>query len=436
MPDPANDARRPYIVLAAVLLVVAVVSFRQAVLLDYDFHHFYRDASYVWQHQALNPDLDGADPRARRQLPFYLPVVALLLSPIAAGGVVPAAVVWTVLQVAALATCLRILGRWAETARGQPLSGLACVALATLAALPAILVAAQFNQLSFLVLALVLAAVAALERGKAMRAGVLFGSATVLKLLPAVFLVWLLLKRQWSAAASLVLTVLVVALLPCLAVFGPADTARYHKQWWDHNVRGAPARGMADPSLREHFIDHRNQSVAAVVNRVFGRDHRYAVPVNFPVLSERACGRVAAGLWLALAAGMIWTTRRPQRALREFRLRGEAACYVLAMLVFSPLFRQYYLVWALPALVLLLRMSGGLEAGGARAAARTAVVLWIIGMVAWMSETARAYGVHLLMSIAIAALLLAVAARVDRERTDSADEDRQRSAPPPENAKA
>ncbi|MCH7650447.1 MAG: hypothetical protein IIA63_04710, partial [Nitrospinae bacterium] len=105
-----------------------------------------------------------------------------------------------------------------------------------------------------------------------------------------------------------------------------------------------------------------------------------------------------------------------------------------AMLVFSPLFRQYYLVWALPALVLLLRSSGGLEACRARTAARTAFMLWIIGMVAWLSETARAYGVHLLMSIAIAVLLLAVSARVDRERTDSTHEDRQRSAPPPENA--
>ena len=105
MPDPANDACRSYWVLAAVLLAVAVVSFRQAVRLDYDFHHFYLDARYVWQHQALNPDLDGAGPGARRQLLFYLPVVALFLSPIAAGGVVPAAAVWTVLQIAALAAC-------------------------------------------------------------------------------------------------------------------------------------------------------------------------------------------------------------------------------------------------------------------------------------------------------------------------------------------
>ncbi|MFQ6048974.1 MAG: hypothetical protein ACE5K7_06385, partial [Phycisphaerae bacterium] len=78
------------------LAAVGAVSFIQAVKLDYDFHHFYLDAAYVWQHGALNPDLETPErSQQRRRLPFYLPVVALLLSPLTSAGVKPAAAVWT-----------------------------------------------------------------------------------------------------------------------------------------------------------------------------------------------------------------------------------------------------------------------------------------------------------------------------------------------------
>jgi hypothetical protein len=424
MPSPpARDTRAwqrgSLVGLGMLLAVVGVVSYTQAVKLDYDFHHFYRDAAYVWQHGRLNPDLDNPDRSQRRQLPFYLPVVALLLSPLTAGGVHLAALLWVLGHVIALAYALNVLTRWGAsgTSRAPPR---AAVVIATVVALPAIYEAARFNQMSFFVLGLALAGVTALERRQPVRAGMWLGLAAVLKLLPTVFALWLALKRQWTAAVTFAATALVVALVPCLIVFGPSETVKYYRQWWNYTLHGAPARGMVEAELRSHFIDHRNQSIPAVLARLCWREHPRAAAFQPLQLNEQACRRWGQGLTLVLAAVLAWLTRHSGPWLRRQRVsdatlrdrcRTEAAVYLVAMLVFSPLLRTYYLVWVLPGLVLLVRYGLDERVRALQRLGQIGVVLWLLGMVAWMSEAARAYGAHLIMLIALAGILLGLAAR-------------------------
>lgn len=410
--------------LGMVLGGVAVVSFKQAAKLDYDFHHFYRDAAYVWQHGQLNPDLDNPDRSQRRQLPFYLPVVALLLSPLTAGGSIPAALVWTLGHLISLAYCFKVLAHWSRS-EGSRAPPLAAISIATAVALPVMYETARFNQVSFFVLALVLASVAALEQHKPLRAGVWLGLATVLKLLPAVFGLWLLLKRQWAALAALLVTVLLVTLLPPLLVFGPRDTAQYHRQWWHYNVYGPAARGMVDTSLRSHFLDHRNQSIPAVVGRLCWPEHPRPAALQPLALSEPACQHLAQGLMIALAIALLWQTRRPvpfgwQRHPASASTstieprdlwRWEAAAYLVAMLVFSPLLRTYYLVWALPGLVLLARWALDDRGRRLQRLGQIGIILWVAGKLAWMSDAARSCGVHLIMLIALGGILLQAAKR-------------------------
>lgn len=412
---PTVPPSRLYLLgLAVLLLIVGGVSLRRAAGLQFDFHYFYLDADYVWQHGELNPDLSHPDPLKQRQLPFYLPVVPLLLSPLAAGGRWPAAVLWSAGHCVALTCGLTALRRWARPPTAQShskISAEAVVALACLLGLPAILEAARFNQLSFFVLALALGGVAALERGRATRAGFLFGFAAVLKLLPAVFLVWLALKRQWRALAVAVATIVIVAALPCLIVFGPQKTLEYHRQWWTHNFHGAPARGMADAGLREHFIDYRNQSAPAVCARLFWADHPHRAPDQPVHLSPATCRWIGFGVLVLLAAALFVQTRRRFKDLTVDAIHAEAAAYGLAMLVFSPLLRQYYLVWALPALVWFCRRAvaesppAGPPPHDTRVA-RFSLFLWLAGLLAWLFPIARTYGFHLWLLIALGALLL------------------------------
>lgn len=403
--------------LAALLAGVGALAYVRAARLKYDFHHFYLDAAYVWRHGTLNRDFANPDPAKRPQLPFYLPAVPLLLSPLTAGGVRPAAAMWTAGHLIALAYSLRVMKRWGQSGAG-PQSGTAPLVAGTLLALPAIYEAARFNQLSFVVLALVLAGVSAVEQNRPLRAGAWLGLATALKLLPLVFALWLVLKRRWTALGMLLGTVLVVALAPCLVVLGPRATVEHHRQWWEYNVRGAPARGLLDARLREHFLDHRNQSISAVVARLAWSAHPHPAPLRLAALDERACRQVALALSLLLLAGLVWLSRGCGAALGPRGLKGaalaaclryEAAAYCLAMLILAPLLRTYYLVWALPGLVLLARQALDGSDRRTRRLGGLGLLVWLLGMLGWLSDAARACGVHLLMALALAGTLLALA---------------------------
>jgi hypothetical protein len=419
--SPACSARRRLeraIDLGLVVVVVGlgVLSWDRATRGRFDFDHFYLDARYVWEHRALNPNLDDPDPDQRRQLPFYLPAVALLLSPLTALGRQPAALLWATVQVAALGYSLSALRRWSTAYLNRAPAGVA-FAVAILLALPALLEAAKFNQLSFVVLALVLGATQALDRDRPLTAGALLGFASVLKLLPAVFLVWLLLKRRFAAAGVLAATVVLVAGVPTLLVFGARRTLEYHQQWWQYNLRGDAAQGLLNPDLREHFIDWRNQSIAQVLARLTWPEHPYAAPFQPLRLQRETCAWLARGLGALLLAGVAWRTRRPWTALSVERRHAEAAVYALGMLVFSPLLRQYYLVWAIPALVLLASRAALAPPSVSQEPPRkgsavphrlgwAGLMIWVLGMLGWLWRLARVCGVQLFMLIALGVLLL------------------------------
>jgi alpha-1,2-mannosyltransferase len=398
MPSSAPYPRWLALGLIVLLAGLGTLSFDRAARGRFDFSHFYLDGRYVWEHGALNPLLPTTQPEhdpGARQLPFYLPVVPLLIAPLTAGGPSSAALAWAALQVTALALSLRMLGRWTT----------APIFAFTLAlALPALLEAAKFNQLSFFVLALVLGGLTALERRRPGLGGALLGIAAVLKLLPAIFLLWLVLKRQWRAVAAFIVVAATFALLPPLAAFGPRATMDYHRQWWAYNVQGESARGLLNPELAPHFIDRRNQSITQVLARLTWPEHPCAAPWQPVRLSAASCTHAAhavAGLLLIL---LVWAARRPATAVGAVRQRAEFAVFALGMLIFSPLLRQYYLVWALPALLLVVEQAA---AGPARRVGRAAVAVWIAGMLAWTWPAARELGATLATLLALGGLLLA-----------------------------
>lgn len=71
------------------------------------------------------------------------------------------------------------------------------------------------------------------------------------------------------------------------------------------------------------------------------------------------------------------------------------------MLALAPLVRQYYLAWALPALVILARAAHARQRSG-----QAGLVVWIIGMLLWTWPAARLVGAHLVMLIVLGALVL------------------------------
>lgn len=385
-PRPAFTPAR--LLLGGVVAAVALICSIRAGRLDYDYHHFKRDADYVWQHGELNPVLDPAAPGAR-QLPFYLPIVPLALAPLS--GLGPAApIVWGVGQALCLTLILRRLASWLSAKREGHL------AAATLLALPAIYEAARFNQLSFLTLALLLAGEAALSRGHPIRAGGWLAVAAILKLLPAVFVGWLLVRRQWRGLAAFFAVAVGLCAAPC-AIFGVEKTELYYAEWWNFNVRGALLRGDADVGLREHFLDHRNQSIAAVVGRLCQAQHPYAAPHPLASWDAATCAWVSRGLAALLL--LLVVAAPVSRGAGRRAARWGFARFCLAMVALSPLLRQYYLVWAVPVLLLAIADIRRRSVRGLLLA-----LIWLAGMVAWLSPTARTYGAHLVMLVMLLVL--------------------------------
>ncbi len=399
--------------LLALLIALGALSFDRARRGRYDFHHFYLDARYVWEHGALNDDFDNADPDARRQLPFYLPTVSLLLAPLTAFGRTPAALVWTVGQMLALLYSITVLRRWCAPERAGPI-------IITLAfAIPAFIEAARFNQVSYFVLALVLTGLDALDHKHPWRGGALLGAAAVLKLLPAIFLPWLLLKRQWTAAVAGVVAGALLTIIPPTLVFGPKNAATYHHEWWQHNVRGEAAGGMLNPELPEHFIDRRNQSITQVLARWTWPQHPYQVPWQPFELSAATCRHTAQGFGLLLGVVFLAALHRPWNRLTVDQRHAEAAAVAVGMLVFSPLLRQYYLVWVLPALILFATSATTHQRMRLRMTGRIGLAVWTIGMIAWIWPITRVMGAHLVMLIALGVLLLRLAYRKTESPLDT-----------------
>jgi hypothetical protein len=88
------------------------------------------------------------------------------------------------------------------------------------------------------------------------------------------------------------------------------------------------------------------------------------------------------------------------------------------MLWFTPLLRQYYLIWAYPAVAVLLeRVCGHRLAGRSARIAWLALAVWAISMIAWATDAwtghvFRSAGVNLW---AITALLIALIVEARRD---------------------
>lgn len=174
----------------------------------------------------------------------------------------------------------------------------------------------SFGQINLVLLVLVCADLRSLPSGR--WAGVGIGLAAAIKLTPAVFIGYLLLSRQYRAAATAIGTAVGATLLTVLVA--PAESRTF---WtgalWDTSRVG-----------KQEYVS--NQSLRGVVAR----------------LEAPAVWWVAA-VALVLAYWCWWVrTRRPADDATGFAVTGMVACLI------SPITWVHHLVWLLPALFLLL----------------------------------------------------------------------------------
>jgi hypothetical protein len=206
----------------------------------------------------------------------------------------------------------------------------------------------HIGQPSLVLLALLLGAFVALQEERPVLAGSLIALAAAIKAFPFVAMIYLLYRRYWLAAASVLIT-LVLLLLALPAVFRGFTQARADLQQWTQGMLlKYDEKGVAQRPGRSN--SWKNQSIFGLTNRVLRhvdadeqvRAHT-PIYVNTADLSFSAVNRIIAGLGLAL--GLMYLLAMPSRKARTRETDAvEFALFILLMLMFTPLAFGYLFV--------------------------------------------------------------------------------------------
>jgi alpha-1,2-mannosyltransferase len=267
------------------------------------------------------------------------PFQALFFAPfaaIAARSPVTAKLLWHALNLGCLAAGVALTIRWWNAVRARagleqrPWLALAGAPLAAL--LLPLLTNFEHQNLNALLLALLAAATWQLSGGSMVVAGVLVGAATALKAFPALLIVYLLARRNWTAAVAAIVTAgaLSVAPLPVYGVDGFADLARTFLRL---STSGWPVRGN-------------NQSLIAAIDRYTADGLGDAGGVR-----QMADTPIATGLFIVVAlllgAALAWSVVRRPAAANTVAVEITAVTVIAVLL--SPIAWDHYWTLLLPA---------------------------------------------------------------------------------------
>jgi hypothetical protein len=249
-------------------------------------------------------------------------------------------------------------------------------------------------------------------RERPLRAGVWLGLAILLKLSPAVLLLWLLLKRDWRALMSTVGVVLLLG--PGLDVLTVGWDRAVDWQWeWYKRLRWSGSAWTV--LVAGSQCEYSNHAVVAILRRLLhptdstpyfdvdvGGQHELAGghPVNLLNLPISAVTAVWAALMLVGLVALVRVSRLPARQASPDRLRWEYALYCLAMLWFLPVVREYHYVWAYPLVSLLVASARSTWRDSGRFPWRSAPVrglgVWLVTMALGAPRIAQEFGVPML----------------------------------------
>jgi alpha-1,2-mannosyltransferase len=267
--------------------------------------------------------------RGGLDLPFtYPPLAAVVFAPFALLSLDLASIAITVttlvLLVVATTIVLTRLDVWPQTSvTGEP-AWLRRAWLATAIVAPAVVYLEpirsnfDFGQINVVLMTLVIAD--CVPRRTPWPRGMLLGLAIALKLTPAVFLLYFLLRRDTRAL------VVAVASAAAATLAGVALAWRDSLEYWTETVRNTDRIGTATLNT--------NQNIAGALARLgLGESPRF-------VLWTLAC--------FAVLGVTVWAARRILRAEEPVL---ALICVAMFGLVVSPVSWSHHWVWALPAVV-------------------------------------------------------------------------------------
>jgi hypothetical protein len=206
----------------------------------------------------------------------------------------------------------------------------------------------HLGQPNLVLLALMLGAFVALREEREIIAGGLIAIAVAIKAFPVIAIVYLLHRRCWTAAASLL-----VALVFLLLIL-PAPFRGFERAWRDLEKWSAGMLKYSEVSVGQRPMRSytwKNQSLVGISNRLLRHVDADAasapherVYVNLTDVQFSAVNAIVVGI--ALALGISFIGVMPRRDVRTAECDAiEFALLLLLMLIITPLSFGYFFCW-------------------------------------------------------------------------------------------
>lgn len=303
--------------LGVLIIVTGVITALRALKGSNDFDAYYAAGRAVLER--IDPYADP-DEKAVSLIPkgtfLYPPFAAIFFSLFAVFPLGAAAFVWNVFNFALLAVIVfaaRGLLSSSDTAWIPRIKQIPLWEKYLLAVMSAGILFDNISmaQINILVLALTLSGVWLIEQKKGLWGGVCIAFAVALKLTPALFIFYVILRRRWSGIAGFVLGLLLSFFLIPAAIFGYDQNIKYHQNWmdrlsgssnqWERGFTADAYPNLLNPNPEKYaeeeeafkaylegYLTAKNQSVTAVLHRLLLKDrHQYANAQTYPVYVAR-----------------------------------------------------------------------------------------------------------------------------------------------------
>lgn len=308
----------------------------------------------------------------------YPPLFAIVLMPLAdpprgqsRAGAIPfglSVAIWYLLNLLFLAFAVNTLASALERATAADAGGIpppwsrswwSIRLLPVLICIAPIGVALERGQADLLMLALLCAMIGAIIAGRNFEAGLWLAGAICIKLFPAYLLIYAVWRRDWRLSAGCAFGLIVGLIVIPSAVFGPAKTVSYAREW-NHVLIEPALFGGTDQSRAAELLDVNatdSQSFTALLHRW----HNLRETVRLPrPLRSRPLERWATPAHWSIAILLTALTllaagkHPPTSALGEMLFLGGLA---IIMVLSSPVSHLHYFTLAVPLAMGLLAMA-------------------------------------------------------------------------------
>ncbi len=363
---------------------------------------------WFWAGQQVlqGKDLYPHDPNAVFSF-LYPPLSAILFAVPAFFGKIPLYLCLSLLNVAAW---------WLTAQLSNAMTGDGKLLNPWLAALPSVVTISfifdmfDLGQPNLILLALMLLGFWLLQNDRPWSSGSLFALATAIKVFPVAVLPYLVWRRQWASAASMMIFLAIFLFVVPAPVRGFQHNFSELKTWYQGMVGSSSEQGFGQRG--EQNWSWVNQSLVAVTHRLTrpvnynqGDPGRAPATMNLLDLDFKTANWVVVGVSIFIGFGFIAvmppSLRRTPRSDAE-----ELGILFCLMTVASPLARQYYFIWLFFPLTVLMHRA----AYDPRAAVRrgTGILLVIAGVLVCLSlpifpHDLQAYGNNFLATAVLVA---------------------------------